>query len=104
MIRRIEQAYAIGDDRVSVIVRSERLGGHAPNALIVFLHRERLGHTFDRNGDFLDVGTSKAERDATIGMDLRRNQRRRRLRWSGSGQEQDGGHKESSFHGSSRFP
>src|SRR5260370_35311271 len=56
VIGRIEQAHSIGDDRVAVIIRSERLGGHAPDALIVLLHGDGLGTAFDEAGNFLLVG------------------------------------------------
>src|SRR6266704_417575 len=93
VIGRIEQAHAIGDDRVAVIIRSERLGGHAPDALIVFLHRQG-GSAFDEDGDFFVVGPTETKGYASIGANLRRDQRRRwRLRVSDTGHaahEQDG--------------
>src|SRR5260370_28120179 len=86
VIGRIEQADAIGDDRVAVIIGSERLGGDAPDALIVFLHRQGLGSAFDEDGDFLVVGPTETKGYASIGVHLRRDQRRRwRLRLSGTG-------------------
>src|SRR6266704_1775367 len=95
VIGRIEQAHAIGDDRVAVIIGSERLGGHAPDALIVFLHGDGLGSAFDEDGDFFVVGPTETKGYASIGANLRRNQGRRwcRLRLSGTGHaahEQDG--------------
>jgi len=47
VVRRIEHAYAISDDGVAVVIRRERIGSDAPDALIVFFHRYRLGHTFE---------------------------------------------------------
>src|SRR5260370_22577380 len=86
VIGRIEQAHSIGDDRVAVIIRSERLGGHAPDALIVLLHGQGLGSAFDEDGDFFVVGPTEAKGYASIGANLRRDQRRRwRLRVSGTG-------------------
>src|SRR5260370_9275830 len=76
VIGRIEQAHSIGDDRVAVIIRSERLGGHAPDALIVLLHGDGLGSAFDEDGDFFVVGSAEAESDASIGVALWRDQRR----------------------------
>src|SRR6266699_2564238 len=94
VIGRIEQAHAIGDDRVAVIIGSERLGGHAPNALVVFLHGQGLGSAFDEDGDFFVVRPTETKGYASIGVDLRRDQRRRwRLRRGRGGQEgseQDG--------------
>jgi len=90
VIGRIEHAHTIGDDRISIIIRSERIGGHAPDTLIVFPHGQGLGIAFDRYGNFLDVGTAEAKRDAIIGMDLGRDQRRRlRLCPAGNGREQE---------------
>src|SRR6266513_1170862 len=102
VIGRIEHAHAVGNDRVSVIIRSERIGGHTPDALIVFLHGERLGIAFEGNDNFFVVGGAKVERNAFIGVDLVRDQRWLwRLRWSDRGQEQNGKHKKCSFHDSS---
>jgi len=103
VIGRIKHAHTVGDDRVSVIIRSERIGGHAPDTLIVFLHGQGLGMAFDRNGNFLDVGTAEAERDAIIGMDLGRDQRRRlRLCPARNGREQEWEQaEECAFHGPS---
>src|SRR5260370_41244794 len=114
VIGRIEQAHSIGDDRVAVIIRSERLGGHAPDALIVLLHGDGLGSAFDEDGDFFVVGPTETKGYASIGANLRRDQRRRwRLRRSGTGhagseqdspepngKEQAGEPKGSSFHDS----
>src|SRR5260370_25799953 len=86
VIGRIEQAHSIGDDRVAVIIRSERLGGHAPDALIVLLHGDGLGSAFDEDGDFFVVGSAEAESDASIGVQLwRENRPRGSLRRGGSG-------------------
>src|SRR6266581_7129136 len=95
VIGRIEQAHAIGDDRVAIIIGSERLCGHAPDALVVFLHGQGLGSAFDEDGDFFVVGPTETKGYASIGANLRRNQGRRwcRLRLSGTGHaahEQDG--------------
>src|SRR5258708_34361406 len=73
MIGRIEQAPAICNDRVAVIVGSQRLGSHAPDALVVFLHGQRLGVALDRNGDFLIIGSAKTERHAPVRVHLGRN-------------------------------
>src|SRR5260370_13052986 len=77
VIGRIEQAHSIGDDRVAVIIRSERLGGHAPDALIVLLHGDGLGGAFDEDGDFFVVGPTETKGYASIGANLRRDPRRR---------------------------
>jgi len=103
VIGRIEHAHTIGDDRISIIIRSERISGHSPDTLIVFPHGQGLGIAFDRYGNFLDVGTAEAERDAIIGMDLGRDQRRRlRLCPAGNGREQECEQaEECAFHGPS---
>ena len=103
VIGRIEHAHAIGDDRVPVIIRSERISGHAPDALIVSLHGERLGIAFDRNGNFFVIRRAEAERDAIIGVDLGRDQRRRlRLCSAGdAGEHECEQAEECAFHGPS---
>src|SRR3982074_1397822 len=70
VIGRIEHAHAIGDDRVSVIIRSERVGGPTPNALIVLLQGERLRIAFEQDGNFFVVGSAKAERHSIVRVHL----------------------------------
>ena len=41
-VRRVVDRRAVDDERVGVVVRRERLGRHAPHALLVLLHRQRL--------------------------------------------------------------
>ena len=67
MIGRIEHTHAIGDDRVAVKVGSERIAGHTPDALIVSLHGQGLGITFERDRHFRDF-----HEVAFLGRDRRR--------------------------------
>jgi hypothetical protein len=63
--------------RIAVKIRSERFGGDAPDALIVFLHGQRLCCAFDGDGHFLGVECAKAEDDTIVRMNLGRNDRGR---------------------------
>src|SRR5271167_907488 len=81
VIERIAQPHATDDDRVPIIIGSERSGGHAPHTLIVLLHREGLGSAFDIDGNFFVVGTTETKSYAFIGVHLGRDQWRRWWRW-----------------------
>src|SRR5258708_34040125 len=69
VVGRIEEADAVGNEGVTVIIGSEWIGGEAPYALITFLHGHRLGKPFDLNGTFFRVGSAEAKGDG----DVRRN-------------------------------
>ena len=78
-IRRINQAHPVGDERVPVVVRTERCGGDAPDALVVFLHGNCFC-SFARNLHLHRIRRAEAEGDAAVGVHLGRDQRRGRLR------------------------
>src|SRR6185312_10309292 len=57
LIRRINQGLTILNDGISVNIRIVGPERHRPRALIVFLHRERMGLSFE--GD-LDLGSVRS--------------------------------------------
>ena len=70
-VRRIKQGHAIDEERIPVIVRGKRLGGCAPDALRVFLHREWCARLIDLHADVFRIGGAQPERHAMIGVNLR---------------------------------
>src|SRR5260370_41923413 len=86
VVGRIEEADAVGNEGVTVIIGSERIGGDAPYVLIIFLHGHGLGRAFDLDGDFFRVGSTEMEGDGVVGMNVGRNEwRRGGLGWGGLG-------------------
>src|SRR6266851_361429 len=76
VVGRIEEADAVGNEGVTVIIGRERIGGDAPYALIIFLHGHGLGRAFDLDGNFRCVGSTEMEGDGVVRMNLGRNERR----------------------------
>src|SRR5258708_30122574 len=76
-VRRIKHCHAIDDKRIPVIVRSKRIRCAAPNALIVFQHRQWFARTLDLHAHFFSIWRAKPERYPMIGMYLRGNDRGR---------------------------
>jgi len=77
VVGRIEEADAVGNEGVTVIIGSESIGGDAPYALIIFLHGPGLGRAFDLNGNLFRVGRAEMEGDSIVGMNVGRNEWRR---------------------------
>ena len=77
VVGRVEVVDAVHNEAVAVEIGSERIRGEAPRALIIFLHRRWLGGAFDGDGDFLGIGSTKAEADAIVGVDFGRGGGRR---------------------------
>ena len=80
VIGRIEVGDSVHLERIAIKIGSERIGSDAPDALIVSLHGQGLRRAFDGNGNFLGVRGAETEDDPIVGMNLRRNYRRRRSR------------------------
>src|SRR5258707_14528 len=70
-VRRIKHGHAVDAKRIPVIVRSKRFRCAAPNALIVFLHRQWFTRTLDLHAHFFTIWRAKTERYPMIGMCLR---------------------------------
>src|SRR6267154_524477 len=73
----VEEADAVGNEGVTVIIGSEWIGGDAPYALIIFLHGHGLGRAFDLNRNFFRVGIAEAKGDGVVGPNVGRNEWRR---------------------------
>ena len=76
VVGRIEEADAVGNEGVTVIIGSERIGGDAPYALIIFLHGHGLGRAFDLDGNFFRVGIAEAKGDGVVRPNVGRNDRK----------------------------
>src|SRR5271154_2588946 len=79
MVGRIEHANAVYDEFVTVVVRGEGSSRHAPS-IPILLHGQRLRTALKPKLDFDRIRGAETEGNASVGMYLRRNNRRWRLR------------------------
>src|SRR5216683_128617 len=75
---RINQVHAIGDECITVKVGCQRLRRDAPNALLVFLHRQIFRRAFQGKRNLLRIWRPKPKRHTAVRMYVWRNHRRRR--------------------------
>jgi hypothetical protein len=76
-VGRIEESYTVGDEEIPLVIRREWTCCHAPEILIILLHRNGLGNTLESDGHLFDVGSAAMEGDTIVGLHFGGNERRR---------------------------